>query len=356
MNQKITLIANEKCWIEQNALEQLESLVQLDNVMRIIGLPDLHAGHTPIGIALETKNRLYPHLIGNDIGCGMGFFQTNIAIKKWKQDRMVKKLSALKSMSSLNAVNPFIEESPIYDIGTIGKGNHFAEFQGIEKIYDQKIWQNLKLDKNIVFLLVHSGSRSYGQQIFEQYSNIDGYDAKSEKAVDYMSLHNNALLWAERNRYVVATSLLEYIGHRSEPKIVLDCHHNFIEKQDTRYIHRKGALSTKQGAVIIPGSRGSLTYLVMPAENTEQSANSLSHGAGRKWARSLCKGRLESKYTRKAIRESAIGSTTVCHNDILVYEEAPEAYKNIDNIIEALVDHQLCHVIATFKPLVTYKG
>jgi hypothetical protein len=121
-------------------------------------------------------------------------------------------------------------------------------------------------------------------------------------------------------------------------------------------MHRKGAVSTLTGPVVIPGSRGSLTYVVMPSTNADEAACSLSHGAGRKWMRSLCKGRISGKYDKNTIRETRLGSKTVCHDTDLLYEEAPEAYKNIESIMDVLVGHGLCSIIATLRPLITFKG
>jgi release factor H-coupled RctB family protein len=108
--------------------------------------------------------------------------------------------------------------------------------------------------------------------------------------------------------------------------------------------------------VIIPGSRGALTYIVAPSEDSAIAMDSLSHGAGRKWIRSLCKGRLMNKCDKYAIRETKLKSVTVCHDVNLLYEEAPEAYKGIEHIIDALIEHGLCKVIATLQPLLTFKA
>ena len=63
-----------------------------------VGLPDLHAGKSPIGVAVLTEERFYPHLIGNDIGCGMGLFETNVKLKKFKQEKWVTKLNHSKRL------------------------------------------------------------------------------------------------------------------------------------------------------------------------------------------------------------------------------------------------------------------
>lgn len=356
MNGNITLIKNEKCWMEHTAIRQLETVGMLSGVVRAVGLPDLHAGKNPVGIAVETVGVIYPHLIGNDIGCGMGLFETNCPQKKFKQNRFATRLNHIRALEDLPTANPYFEESPIYDLGTIGGGNHFAEFQKVNEILDQNTFDALGIDRDQLLLLIHSGSRGYGQRILSKYLGFNGIPVGSERASSYLAKHDNALLWARRNRRLVAEKLMNHVGYSPTVKPLLDCHHNFLEQRDDLFVHRKGTVSTLDGPVIIPGSRGSLTYLVMPAADTALSADSLSHGAGRKWARSLCKSRLKGKYDRDTIRHSRLGSRTVCHDTELLYQEAPEAYKKIEHVIAALVEHGLCRVIATLRPLITYKG
>lgn len=356
MNDKAILISNDKCWMEHTALTQLDNVAALPGVVRAVGLPDLHAGKTPVGIAVQTEGRLYPHLIGNDIGCGMGLFQTNCALRKYKQDKFVIKLNHIRALEYIPTENPYEEESPIYDLGTLGGGNHFAEFQTMEAVEDEAAFATLDIDKRQLLLVVHCGSRGYGQRILNEYLNYEGLADGSEEAGAYLAAHDNALLWARRNRLLVAQKLMGHLGFSVGVQTKLDCHHNFLEAGEGLYIHRKGAVSTQNGLVIVPGSRGSLTYILKPAGDAGLSAHSLSHGAGRKWARSLCKSRIRDKYDRDTIRQTKLGSRTVCHDTDLLYQEAPEAYKNIEHVVAALVEHGLSSVVATLRPLITYKG
>ena len=356
MNDNVTIIANEKCWIEQPAVEQLKAVSSLPGVVRAVGLPDLHVGRTPVGVALETEGVIYPHLVGNDIGCGMGLFETGCRVKKYRQDRFYSRLNEIEALRDVEADNPFPDESPIPDLGSIGGGNHFAEFQAVKKIYDAESFNSLGIDDDHVMLLVHSGSRRYGEQIYGEFSDFGGLPADGERAGLYMQAHDNAILWAKRNRLMIARKLTDYLGYSSELTAAVDCGHNYIQKLGGRFLHRKGAVSAKNGPVIIPGSRGALTYIVAPSDDAAISMDSLSHGAGRKWIRSLCKGRLRDKYDRHAIRTTKLKSVTVCHDTNLLYEEAPEAYKGIEHIIDALVENGLCRVIAALQPLLTFKA
>jgi release factor H-coupled RctB family protein len=355
MNNKI-LITSEKNWIEHTAIMQLKAISELKGVIKAVGLPDLHAGKSPIGVAVVTESIIYPHIIGNDIGCGMGLFKTGVDKKKFKMDRWVTKLNHIRELGDIETVNPYEEPSPIYDLGTIGSGNHFAEFQILDKVFDENEFKKLEIDKTDLLLLIHSGSRGYGQSILSEFNDCNGYSSNSIEAGEYMEKHNDALLWAERNRRIVADKLIKYLGYASDVEAVIDCKHNFLEQKGELFIHRKGAVSAEVGAVIIPGSRGSLTYIVTPTDKVAESAYSLSHGAGRKWARSLCKSRIRDKYNRDTIRETKLKSRIVCHDTDLLFEEAPEAYKNIDTVIESLLEFDLIKIVATLKPMLTYKG
>jgi release factor H-coupled RctB family protein len=107
--------------------------------------------------------------------------------------------------------------------------------------------------------------------------------------------------------------------------------------------------------VVIPGSRGSLSYLAKVISNSETHAWSLAHGAGRKWSRSESRLRMRERFGARQLVQTALGSRVICEDRDLLYEEAPAAYKNIETVIEDLVDAGLISVVATFRPLVTYK-
>jgi len=354
LNQNVSIITSAKNWLESAAVSQLEAIAKLNGVTRAVGLPDLHAGKTPVGMAFTTEEIIYPHLIGNDIGCGMALFRTGVELGKYNEKRWLSRLNHIRELGDIDAVNPYDEESPIRDLGTLGGGNHFAEFQKIEEIIDEEAFAQLGVPTKEIMLLVHTGSRGYGQQIFKALNYEIGLSG--EKLTHYMQNHDNALKWAERNRLIAAQKLIDWLGYSSEPERLIDLFHNYIEESGGMFIHRKGAVTAKQGLIVLPGSRGSLTYILKPAENTELSLDSLSHGAGRKWARSLCFSRIKNKYTRDSIRTTALKSKVVCHDTNLLFQEAPEAYKNIKPVLDALIEHGLATVVATLKPLITFKG
>lgn len=354
-------IASEKNWIEQEAIDQLKRTASMDDVVYAVGMPDLHPGKgIPVGSAVLTKNKIYPHMIGNDIGCGMGLFQTTLKSKRFKADRIGKKLERIKDISVYATIEGYSEVLFQEILGTLGRGNHFIEFQKIEEVHNRAEFERLDLEQGAVFVLVHSGSRGYGDAILHRY--IETYSAQkgllldSRPGQEYMEDQENALKWAAANREILAQAVLSAGGYTGALKKVTDLPHNMIEKVGDHIIHRKGAVPSDRGVVVIPGSRGTFSYLVAPVGGGVESGFSLAHGAGRKWKRSSCKGRLDGKYTKESIRRTALGSRVVCDDVRLLFEEAAEAYKDINRVIADLSDAGLIDVIATLRPLVTYKN
>ena len=120
-------------------------------------------------------------------------------------------------------------------------------------------------------------------------------------------------------------------------------------------IHRKGAAPSSSSTVLIPGSRGALSYIVKPIKSSIDHGWSLAHGAGRKWDRGSAKGKLENKYRQAELVKTKLGSRVLCTNKDLLYEEAPEAYKSIDRVIADMEGMGLIKVVASLRPLLTYK-
>lgn len=106
---------------------------------------------------------------------------------------------------------------------------------------------------------------------------------------------------------------------------------------------------------MIPGSRGAFSYLVLPVDAGERSCYSLAHGAGRKWARTDSRARLEKRFTAKDLTRTDLGSHVICEDRELLYGEAPQAYKNITVVIDDLVREGLVQIVAQLRPVVTYK-
>lgn len=365
MEDKINIVKSEKSWIESNAVDQLVKISQFNGIIKAVGLPDLHAGKTPVGVSFVTKEVIYPHLIGNDIGCGMSLFSTGINKGKFKFDKIRGKLQRLEGLSGID-ISHLIEKIDLpakEALGTIGSGNHFAEFQQIETVYDEEALGDLRIDKSSVYLLVHSGSRGYGEYILkkymEKYSCQKGLKEGEEDYKEYFQEHDIAVKFGKLNRELIAYRLITIIGGRENIKL-LDSTHDSITIKESRdeklYIHRKGAAPADIGPVIIAGTRGSNSYIVKPQADSLEYGFSVAHGAGRRWNRQACRDRLEIVYPDKSIREKLLGRNLIFSDRSILYEEAPEAYKSIDKVIDDMLNVGMIKLIATLKPLITYKA
>ena len=358
---EVRLLASPNNWIEGTAVQQLEKTASLPGMRLAVGLPDLHPGKgTPIGAAFAVDGLVYPTLVGNDIGCGIGLWQTSLATAKIKREAWSDKLQNLDDGWSGDVAKWLadrgVERHPLdVTLGTIGGGNHFAELQMVEQIENPAEFQRLGLSAEHVFLLVHSGSRGLGEEILREHVSAFGFgglEVGSTDAANYMAKHEHARRWAAANRDLIAARFLACL--HCDGRRTLDICHNWIERRDT-WLHRKGAAPSTQGPVVIPGSRGAFSYLVAPKNVSERSAFSLAHGAGRKWARSDSRARLEKRFSAKDLTRTELGSYVICEDKELLYEEAPQAYKKISVVIDDLIQAGLLEVIAVLRPLLTYK-
>lgn len=362
---QVRLIASPETWIEGEAVRQLEQTATLPGMRAAVGLPDLHPGKGyPIGAAFLTGT-LYPTLVGNDIGCGMGLWQTDQAVHKLKSERAAARLTGLegpwdgdiahwRSEQGL-AATPFDAA-----LGTIGGGNHFAELQAVEDVLASDAFAALDLDPERLLLLVHSGSRGLGESVLRAVIDEHGHQGlapEGKAARAYLKAHDQALHWAEANRQLIARRIFDALGLEAERR--LDVWHNLVQpivwEGEPLWLHRKGAAPADRGPVVIPGSRGTLSYLVQPSAQTASSLHSLAHGAGRKWKRGEARARLSTRQRPADLQQTALGGRVICEDKELLYDEAPEAYKGIDQVIADLVAAGLCRVIATLRPVLTYK-
>jgi release factor H-coupled RctB family protein len=363
---QVRLFASAQSWIEGEAVRQLYAISKLAGMRFAAGFPDLHPGKgAPVGAAFITENVVYPHLIGGDIGCGMALFKTDLVRRDAKLDRWAKQYFHLEFPWDEDVGELLAErglESTEFDaaLGTIGGGNHFAEIQAVEKVHDAEAFRALDLGKQQLVILVHSGSRGLGQSILRTHVDQhagNGVEADSFAAKVYLDNHDFAARWAKANRELIARRFATRLG--AEVECLWDGCHNGITRQELNgesvWLHRKGAVAADSGFVVIPGSRGSLSYIVKPTGDGVSHAWSLAHGAGRKWMRSAARQRMRERFSVSELVQTRLGSRVICEERDLLYEEAPEAYKNIEDVVADLVDAGLVSVIATLRPLLTYK-
>lgn len=359
----ITLIAADPSRIDPLALDQLDSCARYGGMARIVGLPDLHAGNgIAVGAAFWSPTHIWPHLVGSDIGCGMALWETDLPLRKFRLGTVERKLHGLDSPWAGDGAAALAEAglppslaSPA--LGTIGGGNHFVEFQRIEAVVDEPRFVALDLVHDRVWMMVHSGSRGLGQAVLQAYRQLDisqGIPADRQEAEAYLADHDAALGWAILNRQIIAERFCDSLGLGG--RRVLDICHNSVTPHHGGWLHRKGAAPADKGLVAIPGSRGDFSYLVDPiVDGADHALHSLAHGAGRKWSRKDAHARLSRRFKVADMQRTALGSHVICEDRRLIFEEAPDAYKDIGMVIADLEQAGLIRVIAKLRPLLSYK-
>lgn len=347
-------------WIEGAAEDQLEIVAAMAGVSHVAAFPDLHPGkYGPVGSAI-LADRVYPQLIGNDIGCGMSLFELDLPFRKLRQDKVAQKLRTLEgpwngdAASRLKAVD-LPADLHAQALGTIGGGNHFCELQMVEALADEVPSAAAGLNKGSLVLLVHSGSRSLGMAVFG--SILDGFaglDPERSAGKAYLDAHLRAVRWAALNRALIAERAAEAL--RCDHRSLCDVPHNLIEVSAKGVLHRKGAAKADLPLVPLAGSRDAMSYLLKPAGGKPEALASLAHGAGRKYDRRSMTGRAgANRSDRQALTRTSFGGLVICEDRQLLIEEAPNAYKDPAQVVKDLTSAGLADAVASLKPLLTYK-
>uniref|UniRef100_UPI0034CDA593 RNA ligase RtcB family protein n=1 Tax=Acinetobacter baumannii TaxID=470 RepID=UPI0034CDA593 len=236
LSDRVCYIASDNTWIESKAIQQLETTAQLPDMAYVAGMPDLHPGRGyPIGAAFFSVNRFYPALVGNDIGCGMTLFQTELKNSKLNLDKAEKQLSEMSDIAPSEWREAHLptemQNHPFAgSLGSIGGGNHFAEFQQIDQVVNEVLFAESGINKKQLLLLVHSGSRGLGQSILRAHTEQFGHQglvANTEEANQYLHAHNHALEYAKINRRLIGERMMRQI--RTQGEVISDVNHNLVE-------------------------------------------------------------------------------------------------------------------------------
>jgi release factor H-coupled RctB family protein len=322
-------------------------------------MPDLHPGKgAPIGAAMASTV-LYPLLVGSDIGCGIAVFP--LALKRAVPEKLAARFPDLDRAldperdagdPAWTVLDGDIPAGHTEGLGTVGRGNHFAELARIETVFSPDHAHRLGLASGDLVLIVHSGSRGLGERILRAHTEVHGAGPAPDPAA-YLAGHDEAVRWGSLNRRIIAARVALALGAEPTEPVVDQCH-NLAEIRDGLYLHRKGAAPGDDRDVLVAGTRGTHSYLV--AAHAGPDANhSVAHGAGRKMSRADALRRGRAKYTVAELRRTPVGSVVVCGDRQLLFEEAPAAYKRIEQVVADLAEHGLATPIATTVPLVTYK-
>lgn len=279
-------------------------------------------------------------------------------------------------------------------LGTLGAGNHFLEIQEVEMIYDEPVAEKFGIYPGQITVMIHTGSRGLGHQVCTDYVNIMNramlkYNIKlpdrelacapfkSEEGQRYFSAMAAAANFAWVNRqmitYEVRQAWQRVLGKKIELSLLYDVAHNIakVEKYNGQeyIIHRKGAtrafgprspelpaIYQETGQpVIIPGSMGTASYVLAGTETAmKETFGSTCHGAGRQMSRMAAKRRLDYNELIKILETKGIVVRGGSAKGII--EEAPEAYKNIDDVVRVVHEAGIAKKVAKLRPLAVIKG
>ncbi len=265
-------------------------------------------------------------------------------------------------------------------LGTLGSGNHFIEFQVVDKIFNEEIANKIGVKKDNVYIMIHTGSRGLGHQIASDYikkmeetnpnkddRQLSYVKIKSKLGQEYLKSMNCAVNFAFANRQIIMHKIrliLKKYFPENKSELISDVCHNIAKieehiidgKSQKVCIHRKGATRAKQGEVlIIPGSMGTSSYVLVGGEKSEElSFQTSAHGAGRTLGRQSANRKLNIVDIKKELKQKDI--YIMSKSDKGLIEEAPEAYKDIDEVINVSDELKLTEKIARLKPIAVIKG
>ena len=331
---------------------------------------------------------------------------TNWAIERgygWDQDIEVCEESGRMNGADPSSVSDIARKRGAIQLGSLGSGNHFLEVQKVDKIYDQVAAKSMGLDhEGQVTILVHCGSRGFGHQVCSDYLRISEvalrkYGFKladrelacvpnnSSEGEDYRKAMYSALNFAWCNRQMIThwtRKAFERIFKISEQtldmQLVYDVSHNIAKVERHKVngggtrdlvIHRKGAtrafpaemqqLPAKYYSigqpVIIPGSMGTASWILLGNKKSfDLSFGSTAHGAGRTMSRSAAKRTHTVEGVRRSLESKGIYIKSLTKDGLV--EETPDAYKDVDAVVDVSHSLGIATKVARLIPLGVIKG
>lgn len=292
-------------------------------------------------------------------------------------------LKNIESNGKIEGANPAFVSSQAKmrghdQLGTMGAGNHFVEVQLVETIFDDETAKKLKLFKGQVVILIHTGSRGLGHQVATDYirlmmrvmpkykitlpdRELACVPFKSQEGQNYFKAMAAAANFAFANRQLITFEVRQawkkVIGSRfGELEILYDVAHNIAKIENNLLVHRKGATRAfPEQIVLIPGSMGSSSYILVGQEKSlSETFGSTCHGAGRRMSRSQAKREIHGGKLKSTLENQGIVINAGSLSGLA--EEAPNAYKNVDEVVEVVHQVGIAKKIARLKPLAVIKG
>ncbi|MHC4437571.1 MAG: RtcB family protein [Planctomycetota bacterium] len=282
-------------------------------------------------------------------------------------------------------------------LGTLGGGNHFIEIQYVQEIFDTDLAKSFEIFKDQIVVMIHSGSRRFGYEVADQYMNVAAarpentdrpkmlsyLPISSGPGKSYISAMHAAANFGFTNRHIMALLVRRCFNRMFGPtplKLIYDVTHNMakLEKHSGKslWVHRKGAtrafgpkrmkasIFEKTGQPIItPGSMGTASFLLVGTGNSDESLSSVNHGAGRVMSRTAARGKSRrGRITTPALisdeqfKRSMQGVKLITGDRRRIKEEAPDAYKDIEEVVRIVVECGWAKPVARMVPLAVLKG
>ena len=374
--------------VESDALRQLKAVASLPWVAHHVAvMPDVHVGKgATVGSVIALRGAVAPAAVGVDIGCGMSALRTSLT-ERDLPDSLRKLRLALEDavpvgrdahrapiwpdahpelaertrtlmgrFDELDSGVRSLASAAGHQLGSLGGGNHFIE---------------VCLDtERAVWLMLHSGSRRIGAELAELHMErarraFRGKELPDPDLAVFLAgtppfeRYRHDLAWAQDYAALNRELMLERVKGvilqfwpRASFDTAITCHHNYMAEEhhfgESLLVTRKGAIRAGLGELgIIPGSMGAKSFIVRGKGNP-WSFESASHGAGRRMSRTQARRAFSIADLERQTRG------VECRKDSGVLDEAPKAYKDIDQVMERQSD--LVEIVAELKQVVCVKG
>jgi tRNA-splicing ligase RtcB len=439
-----------------NAHVQVRNVAQMPGIVKFsLAMPDIHWGYGfPIGgvAAFDVKDGVIsPGGVGYDINCGVRLMRTALHRKDvegkirdlvnaifanvpsgvgstgkirltvgelkhvllkgamWAVENgygLPEDLRRIEENGCMEGADPSVISQRAMErgraqIGTIGSGNHFVEIEYVDEIYDEKIAKVLGLEKDMITITVHTGSRGFGYQVCDDYLDIMmkalpkyGFDLPDRQLVcvpidspegkNYYAAMVAAVNYAFANREAIShwtrEAFAKALGTTPSAiglETVYEVAHNIAKIEEHIVdgkpmkvcVHRKGATRAFPPGhpdipeeyreigqpVLIPGDMGRYSYVLVGTKKAmEETFGSTCHGAGRVMSRNQAirasRGRsIERELEAKGIIVRGASRETMA-------EEIPDAYKDVASVADAVHGAGISIKVARLRPLGCVKG
>ncbi|MGK0208859.1 MAG: tRNA-splicing ligase RtcB [Patescibacteria group bacterium] len=423
---------------KDNSLEQVKNVASLPGILDAsIVMPDAHQGYgfSIGGVAAfdASSGIVSPGGVGYDINCGVRLLATDISKEDFLKvrDEIAKRIDSVvpsgvgneqKSKLEDNELDEFLidgaaaavrkgmgrkedleytEEGGRVDgadlskisgrvrargrgqLGTLGAGNHFLEFQFVDEIFDETLCAKWGLVPGKICVMIHCGSRGFGHQVATE--SIRAMEAAglpedlvdrelvyahlgTELADNYLGAMQCAVNFAFANRQIImhrTREILEEFFPGNVNRLVYDVAHNIAKFEEHIVggkakqkvcIHRKGATRAFEGQpVIIPGSMGTASYVLVGTKKAEElTFGSTAHGAGRVMSRSRAVREINSDDVVKQME--ADGIKVYARSKKGISAEAAGVYKDIEEVARVSDGAGIATRVCRLKPLAVVKG